>query len=171
MHRIIPSIRRIQTTDLPTVTPVGEPTRPATDQELLNLGIAHIGGDLYSCIHQEQTNEAGEWFKISEPHPGVEVSSGSVKDRYAALHPDDKALVLHAAVVRDIPLPLQAAREAVAMAARTPIAATLDAGVVEEGSPAPTQEVLRVPLKDVLPGDVVQATNLIPHSWSGERHA
>lgn len=171
MHKIIPSVRRISTPELPTVTPIGEAARTANDQELLNMGISHIGGDLYSCIHQEQTDDDGNWHPV-QVHPGVEVSAGSLKDRYAALPAADKAKVMRAVVTRPLS---QARQDAMAVARGTQAQALSLDGAVLDGvpvvdTPVQTEEVLHVALEDVQPGDVVESTNLFPHSWSGERH-
>jgi len=93
MHQIYGSLRRILPNELPTVTPIGEKTRTMNEAELLNAGIKPVGGDLYDCLCQEQTDEDGAWKLIHPEHPGIELSRGSHKERHDALKPQDRAKI------------------------------------------------------------------------------
>jgi hypothetical protein len=100
MHQIKTSIRHIPADELPTTTPVDGEPRPMTDQELLNAGIQRITGDFYSCIHQEETDDDGNWQpKKGQVMPGTVLSEGTLVQRYANLSDDVKAQILQADVV------------------------------------------------------------------------
>jgi hypothetical protein len=100
MHKIVTSIRQIAAADLPTITPVGEATRPMNEQELLNHGLVALGNDYYSAIHQEtRDEETGTWKPLVE-HPGAVISEGFLEQRHAALPPDVRAKIMVAHVER-----------------------------------------------------------------------
>lgn len=101
MHAIHYTIRRIAAADLPTVRDGGPEStthRPATDQELLNVGLHRLDGDLFSCVEQYR----GPHSEAFEPHGYV--STGELlthgHDRYRELPDAIKHRVLRARVTR-----------------------------------------------------------------------
>jgi hypothetical protein len=190
MHKIVTSIRQIAPTDLPTVTPIGEATRPMNDAELLNMGIQHLSGDYYSCIHQEERDDDTlQWApKEGQSLPGTVVTEGFLQQRHAELPDDVKGLVMQARVIRSTTpaVSAKAAADAnlaevgtaletsVGMVAGAPLVDTTspEAQLLEAqrmvGIPGSGLERETVPMADVMAGDVVEAEGLIPHSWAGE---
>jgi hypothetical protein len=188
MHQVKTSYRRIPPTDLPTVTPIGEAARPMNDQELLNAGIVHISGDIYSCIHQEERDEDTlEWRpKDGQSLPGTVITEGVLADRHAKLPSDVRSQVMRAQIIRSKTGSAKAAvstnlAELSAVLANTvglidgaPLVDTTsqDAQLEEAqrliGVPDSGLEREFVSMADVVDGDIVEADSLIPHSWAGE---
>ncbi len=140
MHRVTHSIRRITSAGLPTVTPLdGSGARPMNEQELLNLGVARIRSDVYSCCVQEQTEDGRTWTP-AVVLPGIELSRGRPKDRFRRLPAAVRAEIMNAQVER----------------------------TSGTGNKRRT-DTLVVPEPEVLPGDVVKKQGLLPHMWAGER--
>lgn len=189
MHRINTSIRRIAAADLPTITPIGEPTRPMNAQELLNTGIQHLSGDFYSCISQdERDDETLEWRpKDGQALPGAVVTQGVLQERYAKLPADVKGKILRASVIRSSLGNADDLASAVLIQAAE--AAEAAVGPVRDGEPlidvADARLVLSeaqrqlgiegsgfsrtaVQMDAVAVGDVIEAEDIIPHSWAGE---
>lgn len=75
MHRVTSCIRRILSTDLPS----------ADLQALLNLGIAHLDGDLYECREQENDAESRGTMKPLVGIKGEVLSRGPVQQRHDKL--------------------------------------------------------------------------------------
>lgn len=197
MHMVIRTIRRIAATDLPRVRDIDGTERAATEQELLNMGMAAVGADLYSCTEQKVghliTDAAtGRTRREYRPHPDCRipanstvVSSGTPAERFRGLPDDVRPDVLRAEVIRatkaDEPS-AQAQAEAVLTEATAALVenvgpdAKLDTTVLAEAQrlvELPDNSVTRVlvPERAVVAGsDVVERTGIIPHSWAGERH-
>jgi len=85
MHKVHFTYRRITSAQLPTVTDLDGTVRPATDAELLNMGIHRVAPGLYSCVHQEQRQPSGSWAVVGDPHTGEELSRGLLPQRHATL--------------------------------------------------------------------------------------
>lgn len=189
MHQVKTSIRQILPADLPTITPIGEATRPMNDQELLNMGIARISGDFYSCIHQEERDpDTLEWRpKEGQSLPGTVISEGVLTDRHAKLPADIRSKVMRASVIRST---TSETAKAAVTANLSELTATLN-DVVGDVNGAPlldttspeahlveAQRLAAIPdsglerelvaMADVADGDVVEADSIIPHSWAGE---
>jgi hypothetical protein len=189
MHQIKTSIRQIASADLPTVTPIGEATRPMNDQELLNAGIQHISGDLYSCIHQEERDpETLAWApKDGRSLPGTVVSEGFLQERHDKLPAGVRSQVMRARVIRSTGS--LSAKDTTA-SSLAEVGAVLESSVgLVDGAPlvdttsqeaqlAEAQRLAAIPdsglerelvaMADVSAGDMVEAEGLIPHSWAGE---
>lgn len=190
MHKIVTSIRRIAPAELPTITPIGEATRPMNDQELLNAGIQHLSGDYYSCIHQEERDDDTlQWSpKEGQSLPGTVVTEGFLQQRHAELPDDVKGQILRASVIRskDSKLPADdlasaalieasgAAAKAVGTVNGAPLldVAHPDLLIAEAqrlvAMPDSTLERKIVAMDAVVQGDVVELDGIYPHSWSGE---
>jgi hypothetical protein len=92
MHSIAYSVRRIAPSELPTVRDLDGTVRPATAQELLNMDIAHLTGDLYSCADQQRRDpDTLAWSVVGVPSPGTVLSEGSLRERHARLPADVQA--------------------------------------------------------------------------------
>ncbi len=139
MHRITHSVRRITAAELPTITEPGGAPRPMTEQEMLNLGLVPLGGDIYSCAVQETTDDGYTWTP-AVALPGVELSRGRPKDRFRQLKPAVRAQVMKAEVER-----------------------TTGAGAKRK------TERITVREAEITPGDVVKKRGIVPHMWAGER--
>lgn len=140
MHRVTHSIRRILPAEIPTVTPLdGSGTRQRNEQELLNLGIVHIRGDVYSCCVQENTDDGRTWTP-GVALPGVELSRGRPRERFQRLSPAVRTEATKARIER-----------------------TSGSGANRKTS------TLVVPAPEILPDDVVKQRDIIPHMWAGER--
>lgn len=196
MHQVIHTIRRIATADLPKARDLetGGDERPMTPSEMLNVGIQHVADDLYSCVEQQRRDPATlEWKHDGPELPGQTLSAGDVEARYRALPAADRRKVLRARVIRSdgaksaAELASENVLEQAAMieehvgeietteGTRPLVDFDADDPVVEEALrlsriPGSGIELHTVTMADVDgPGDVVEATNLIPHSWAGER--
>ncbi|MGK2933700.1 MAG: hypothetical protein ACSLFE_00445 [Gemmatimonadaceae bacterium] len=139
MHKVTHSVRRILPAELPTVTPLDGTERAMNEQEMLNIGVARIRGDIYSCAVQENTEDGRTW-KPAVALPGVELSRGRPADRYRQLPAAVRAEVLNAQVER-----------------------TTGTGTKR------TTDTLVVPEPEIQPGDVVKQRGVVPHVWAGER--
>lgn len=140
MHRVTHSIRRILPAELPTVTPLdGSGPRPMNEQELLNIGVAHIRGEYYSCCVQESTDDGRTWVPVVTL-PGVELSRGRPQERFRRLPPAVRAQVMKVRLER-----------------------TSGTGAKRK------TETLVVLEPEILPGDVVKQRDILPHMWAGER--
>lgn len=140
MHRVTHCIRRITPAEIPTVTPLdGSAPRPMNEQELLNLGVVRIRGDVYSCCVQENADDGRTWTP-AVALPGVELSRGRPKERFRQLPAGVRAEVLNAQVER-----------------------TTGAGAKRK------TETVTVRESEIQPGDVVKQRGVIPHMWAGER--
>lgn len=201
MHKIVYSLRQIAPAELPTVRDADGTARPATPGELLNMGIQHVNEDVYSCTEQLASDDAeaaatGErtWKHAGPPLPGIELGSGSVRERHAQLPATIKPKVLRSSVIRQTDTEVPSARalaqanideQAAAMAefvgpvVRGGVATPL----VDVGAPEallveaqrlaaiPNNGIARVtvPMADVAAAaDVVEREGLIPHHWAGE---
>lgn len=188
MHKITTSIRQIAPADLPTVTPIGEATRPMNEQELLNRGIVHLSGDIYSCIEQHVRNDDDLiWSPVEgKSLPGTVVSEGLLQERHDKLPAEIRAKVMKASVIRST---LGNADDLVSAVLLEAAGAAAKAVGVIDGAPLidvadpeilllEAQRQLSIPdsgftretvtMEDVAAGDVIEAQNLIPHSWAGE---
>ena len=188
MHQIKTSIRQIAPADLPRVTPIGETTRPMNDAELLNMGIQHLSGDYYSCIHQEERDDDTlQWSpKEGQALPGTVVSEGLLQERHDKLPADVRAKVMKASVIRstlgnadDL---VSAVLLEAASAAEKVVGLVEGAPLIDVADPetllGEAQRQLSIPdsgftretvaMDDMAAGDVIEAQNLIPHSWAGE---
>lgn len=138
VHQIIYSLRIVAPADWPTVRNLDGTTRPATDQDLLNMGMKYLNDDadgnhLFDCVEQTRRDpDTLEWSTHGPALPGTVLSQGSLLTRHAVLKAPKKDAVLRARVVRE-------------------------------------KDRLTIPKKDVEVTDTVEATDLIPHSWHGER--
>jgi hypothetical protein len=188
MHKIVTSIRQIAPADLPTVTPIGEATRPMNEQELLNAGIQRLTGDYYSCIHQEERDDDTlQWSpKEGQSLPGTVVTEGFLEQRHDKLPADVRAKVMKASVIRstlgnadDLVSAVlldaaSAAEKAVGMIEGAPLIDVADPemllGEAQRQLSIPDSGFTRetVAMADMAAGDVIEAENLIPHSWAGE---
>lgn len=190
MHRIHFTIRRISTADLPTILDaVTETWRIATDAELLNLGLQRIDGDVFSCVEQVRRNpETQEWEPVGHAPVGELLAHGD--QRYTKLPDDVKARVLRAEVIAGAEDGLSAVEIAETnlsdqAAAIAEFVGEISGGpLVDLSSPDAAAEEARrlasipesgvvrktIPMADVDEGvQIVEATDLIPHGWSGER--
>lgn len=82
MHRVTSTIREIKPADLPKVN-----GKKATADQLLNLGIAHLDGDLYECREQENNHHStpdAPMVPLVE-HKGKVISEGPVQTRHDRL--------------------------------------------------------------------------------------
>ena len=188
MHRIVTSIKKILPAELPTITPIGESPRPMNDQDLLNMGIQHISGDYYSCIHQEERDEETLTWRPKEGQslPGTVVSEGFLQERHDKLPPDVRSQIMKASVIRSTLGNADDLASAVLLEAAG--AADKAVGVVD-GAPlldvshpdlllGEAQRLVAVPdsgftretvaMKDVAIGDVVEQEDIVPHQWLGE---
>lgn len=188
MHRIETSIRRIAAADLPTITPIGGATRPMNDAELLNMGIQHLSADYYSCIEQHvRDDETLTWApKEGQALPGTVVSEGLLQERHDKLPADVRAKVMKASVIRStlgnaddlvsavLLEAAGAAEKAVGMVEGAPLIDVADPemllGEAQRQLSIPDSGFTRgtVTMDDMAAGDVIEAENLIPHSWAGE---
>ena len=101
MHQVKYTYRRILPSEIPTVIPDGEEdARPMTDAELLNMGMARVGGDIFSCIHQEERDPHTLEWRAHVTHPGEVLSEGSFRERHARLPADVRTQVTVARVIR-----------------------------------------------------------------------
>ena len=186
MHKVITIIRQIAPANLPTITPLDEPTRPMNEQELLNRGIVHLSGDIYSCIQQlERDDITLEWKPIQEL-PGTVVSEGLLQERHDKLPAEIRAKVMKASVIRSS---LGNADDLVSAVLLEAAGAAANAVGMIEGAPlidvadpemllSEAQRQVMTPdsgftretvtMEDMAAGDVIEAENLIPHSWAGE---
>lgn len=57
MHQILFTVREVLPADLPAVRDTDATERPATDAELLNLGLQRLAGDLFSCAEQYRSDD------------------------------------------------------------------------------------------------------------------
>ena len=188
MHKISTSVREIKPAELPTVRDMDGTVRPATDQDLLNMGIQHLSADYYSCIHQEERDpETLTWApKEGQSLPGTVISEGLLQERHDKLPADVRAKVMKASVIRST---LGNADDLVSAVLLDAAAAADKAVGMVEGAPlidvaAPELLLLKaqrqvsipdssftretVAMDDMAAGDVIEAENLIPHSWAGE---
>src|SRR6185312_7619871 len=98
MHRLSYTTRQIADADLPTVRDPDGTLRPASHQDLLNLGIKPLGGGYYACAEQERSEGpdavtidpvSGRVRRNYTPHgprlPGTVVTRGTPAQRHAAL--------------------------------------------------------------------------------------
>lgn len=189
MHRIVYELRTIAASDLPTVIDRGGGPRIATEEELRNLGLVHLSGDVYECVRQERRDpETLAWSTHGPDLPGVVIAAGSQRERYASVPAEHAADVFRAQVIRSDDPETPAA---VAVAENlAEVAATLaeyvgdvdGAPLVDVDSTAATLaeaqrlveipgngiERVTVPMAQVDAGDVIEAEDLIPHRWQGE---
>lgn len=99
MHRVTHCIRRIAPAEVPTVTPLdGSAPRPMNEQELVNIGVVRVRGDIYSCAVQEQSEDGRTW--TGPQLPGVELSRGKLNERFRQLPAAVRAQLLNARVER-----------------------------------------------------------------------
>lgn len=188
MHRVVTSIKKILPNELPAVTPIGEATRPMNDQELLSAGIQHLSGDYYSCIEQHvRDDETLTWApKEGQALPGTVVSEGLLQERHDKLPADVRAKVMKASVIRStlgnaddlvsavLLEAASAAEKAVGMIEGAPLIDVADPemllGEAQRQLSTPDSSFTRetVAMDDMAAGDVIEAENLIPHSWAGE---
>jgi hypothetical protein len=193
MHQIIYSIRQIASDALPRRRdPAKKRDRPASPEELLNIGIVHLVDDYYSCAEQLVSDDVLDvvraagvfgrvWHPLHEPHPGRIVTQGTVHERHAQLPADAKARILHAHVVRGATKRVNA-RAVIEKRVRSPrralqrdAAAADERGRMIEAAHAALADkrarvtLQRVPMGDVDPArDFVLEENVIPHHWAGE---
>lgn len=187
MHTITTTIRRIPASDLPTVTELDGTERPASTQDLLNLGLVPLGGDLYESLTQARRDDDSLTW-TGDTHPGTAITEGAHSQRYARLPAEHVPVVLHALVIRADDPAVNAAALAEANVAYVAEQLAVAVGDVN-GAPlidlshpdAVLDEAQRlvvlpgngigrltVPMIDVTPADVVEADTLIPHRWHGE---
>lgn len=196
MHEITYSYRRIAVVDLPAVRELDGTTRPATDAELRNMGIVHVTDDLYACIEQhhsdgiDDTTGARRWAICGEPLPGDILSEGLLNARHANLPSDVRPRIMRADIIRST-APNIDVRD-VAKATLTDVQAafeenvgTIDAAFVPAIDPSNTDAVfaevrrmaehpelpaerVRIPMADIADTHVVEAENVVPHTWAGE---
>lgn len=108
MHRVTSRIREILPADLPMVPDPDGPARAATEAELLNLGIAHLDGDLYECREQENNYYAAGLGLSPQTAPmvplvelkGRVLSEGAVQPRHDRLSASVKVDLWRAMVRR-----------------------------------------------------------------------
>lgn len=188
MHEVRRSIRRIAPSELPTVPGDGA-TRPMTDAELLNVGIAPLGDDLYSCVDQYRRDpETFAWTAEGPESPGVVIAEGSLADRHARLPAEVAVQVLRAQVIRsdDPATPADATVETNLAEAAAALALNVGdvngAPLVDLSGPAAVleeaQRLVEIPgngierhlvsMAEVAAGDVLEADRIIPHAWAGE---
>lgn len=199
MHEVIYSIREIPTGELPTVHDerTGE-TRVATREELLDMGIAHVVDDYYSCAEQIVSDDVADvvpdargvlqrtWRpRDGRAHPGIERARGGVVERYLKLPPDVQGRVLKAHVYRatkktvnakELLAPRLAARIRKERASRGELAAEETRQLELEEAARLAQDpdngvAFRVVSIDEVDDarDIVIAQDIIPHRWQGER--
>lgn len=178
MHKIVTSIREIPLAEI----------AGRSEQDLLNAGIAHISGDLYSCVEQHERTPELVWAPTDRPLPGVPLSEGLLKERHAKLPLEVRDSVMRASVIQssdpafladDLALAalILAAAEADRLVGKVDGESLIDVSdpklLVGEAqrllSLSDTTLVRKaVSMESVAAGDVIEAENLIPHSWSGE---
>jgi hypothetical protein len=189
MHRVTYCIREILAAELPTITDVEGITRPATEAELLNLGVHSLGHDLFECVSQERRDpDTFAWALHDEPHAGLVIAEGSHRCRYGSVPAEHAPKVFRAQVIRSTDPAEPAATVAQANVAEAEAALAEYVGDVAgaplvdlAGPSAALEEAQRlvampnngierhvVPMISVDPGDVVEAQGLVPHRWQGE---
>lgn len=133
MHVVKYTIRTILPAELPTVREPGGTTRPATEGELLNLGLVPLGNDLYSCVDQYRRDpDTLTWRAEGPESPGTIVSEGSLRERHARLPADVRGKILRARIVR---VNAQGKEQRLTL----PMAAVRPTDVVEESDVIPHQ--------------------------------
>jgi hypothetical protein len=191
VHKVSYSIRRIVPGELPTARELDGTPRPMTTEELLNAGIQHLEGELYSCVDQYRRDpDTLAWSAEGPESPGEVITEGPLRDRHARLPADVRAQVLRAQVIRsaDPEAPARALVETtlveVAAALAEYVGDVAGAPLVDLAGPAAVLEEAQrlveipdngiertvVPMATVDAGDVVEADGLIPHTWQGESH-
>ena len=139
MHRLTFCIHRATAAELPKMRNIDGTERPASEQDLLNLGMVPLGDDLYSCAVQEHSEDGRSWAAEVEL-PGVELSRGRPQERFSRLSPADRGKVMLAEVERTT-------------------------GTGKERK----TETITVREAGIAPRDVVKRRDIIPHMWAGER--
>lgn len=173
MHQVIRTIREITAAELPRVRDLATGAeRPATDAELLQMGIARVRDDYFSCV-ELLTGPDSASLAPERALPGRALAAG--ERRWQRLPAAVRNRVLRARVFRG--QPGTSARQAVraAVDARKPRhAGERRTFEVEEArklaaDPAVPVDALEVFVDEVLPDDdVVEQLDVPPHSWAGE---
>lgn len=185
-HSIHHVTRRIADADLPKVRDIetGD-ERPATDHELLQLGIipTPLAG-VYDCVEQyrrDDTVDGADFEPFGHVPVGELLSSGV--DRFQQLPPDVKPHVLQSRVLRSAEPGGALAVATASLEAQTAAIAknvgdgvSIDVGTTEDEAarlamaPDTLVDFATVPMSQVVDGeDVVQQDQLEPHRWAGER--
>lgn len=177
-------LRTIAPSELPTVTMLDGSTVPASDQDLMNMGVFHIEGDVYACIGVFADGRGQH--KSADQLPGTVISAGYLQQRHAALPGGVRAAVMKATVYRHknpiaslrhlvndnsdpdrlrarVPALGGSARPANVEKALDALAAARDLAVLGDA------EQLTVAMADVQDGDVVEVDSVVPLEFAGER--
>jgi hypothetical protein len=190
MHRVTYCLRVIAAAELPTITPIDGTTRPATDAELLNVGLVRLHEDVFECVSQERRDpDTLVWSSHDEPLPGTVIAEGSHRERFARVPAEYAPQVFRAQVIRAADPAVSVvvlAEENVAFVAAqlaetvgdvngAPLldldqpAAVLDEAQRLAEMPGSGVDRQVVPVITVAAGDVVEiAGGIIPHRWHGE---
>lgn len=105
MHRTTYTTRQIDAGDLPHVPNIDGSPRPATERELLDMGIRKIAEGIYSVVeiedrHIDPETGAQTWTARGRTIGGTVLTSGRHNRRYVDLPAEIRAKVMKARVLR-----------------------------------------------------------------------